>query len=60
MRYFYRKMPHSTTILNERFGLDYPRIRAGEKNNEMEKVRNAIAGKILERRIAESARKEFK
>ena len=52
-------MPQSTTLLNENFGKDYARDRAGARLHEQERFNERIAPDLLEKLNRENAKKEF-
>lgn len=55
----HRKLPQPTTILNDDFGRDYARDRAGARFREQERFNERIAPELMEKVNQESAKKEF-
>ncbi len=55
---WHRKQPTATTIVDDKFGLEYARYRNAENEQRLEQARQHIAPQLLGGLQQESARKE--
>jgi hypothetical protein len=52
-----RKLPYSTTILGDKFGIDHARLRAKRRQKEQDPINEKVAVDLL--KSANEVRKEF-